>query len=75
MEQKQNSFQLNILRWTGLRMIPLKTPYKEYIDRPKLTEQRKPDLLVYSSSGTNKKKLLYSTKSNDAKVSIAISLN
>ena len=30
-------------------MIPLTTQYDEYIDRPKLTEQKKP-IWVYSSS-------------------------
>ena len=37
-----------ILRWTSFLMITLTFLYDEYIDRPKLTEQKKP-IWVYSS--------------------------
>ena len=38
----KNYFFLYILRVTGFSMIPPTTLYDEYIDRPKLTEQKKP---------------------------------
>ena len=33
-------FLLYVLRWTGCLMIPLTTPYDEYIDMPELTLQK-----------------------------------
>ena len=41
-ENKKKSFLFNILRWTSFLMIPVSTLYDEYIDRPKLTEQKNP---------------------------------
>ena len=38
-----------MLRWTCFLMIPLSFLYDEYIDRPKLSEQKKP-IWIYSSS-------------------------
>ena len=47
-------------------MIPIATLYYEYIDPPKLSEQKKP-IWVYSSSppqeGTEQKKFYWSTNS------------
>ena len=40
---------IRFLRWTHILMLPLKFFYDEYIDRPKLPEQRKTNW-VYSSS-------------------------
>ena len=39
---KQKHFYFQILGWTNFLMIPLTFLYDEYIDRPKLTEQKKP---------------------------------
>ena len=39
--KSEKSFQFRILHWTGFSMIPLTILYDEYIDRPKLTEQKK----------------------------------
>ena len=41
-QQLKKSFLFHILRWTGFLMVPLTTLYDYYIDRPKLTEQKKP---------------------------------
>ena len=38
----KKSFQFRILRWTSFLMIPLTILHDEYIDRPKLTEQKNP---------------------------------
>ena len=38
----KKSFLLRILRWMRFLMIPLSFLYDEYIDRPKLSEQKKP---------------------------------
>ena len=38
----KKSFSFHILRWRGFLMIPLTTLYDQYIDRSKLTEQKKP---------------------------------
>ena len=38
----QNSFSFRILRWTSFLMIPITFLYDEYIDRPKLSEPKKP---------------------------------
>ena len=35
-------FLFRILRWTSFFMIPLTFLYGEYIDRPKLSQQKKP---------------------------------
>ena len=40
--ENQKNFQSHILRWTSFLMIPVSTLYDEYIDRPKLTEQKNP---------------------------------
>ena len=38
----KKSFKFPILRWTSFLVIPLLFLYDEYIDRPKLSEQKKP---------------------------------
>ena len=43
-------FKFLILCWTGSLIIPLTTLYDDYIDRPKLTEQKKKPIWVYSAS-------------------------
>ena len=45
---EKKTFLFRIPRWTSFLMIPLKFLYNEYINRPKLSEQRKP-IRVYSS--------------------------
>ena len=40
MEIKKNSSLFHIRCWTGFLMIQLTTVYDNYIDRPKLTEER-----------------------------------
>ena len=37
---KEISFKFRILRWASFLMIPLTFLYDEYIDRPKLSEQK-----------------------------------
>ena len=41
-KKSKKSFQFHILRWTSFLMTPVSTLYDEYIDRPKLTEQKNP---------------------------------
>ena len=38
----KNLFIFQILHWTSFLVIPLTFLYDEYIDRPELTEQKKP---------------------------------
>ena len=42
----EKSFHFRTLRWTGFLMIPLIFLYVEYIDRPKLSEQKKTRLSI-----------------------------
>ena len=45
-EKNQIQEILNILRWAGFLILPLSFLYDEYIDRPKLTEQKPISVLV-----------------------------
>ena len=59
--KSKKSFQFHILRWTSFLMMPVSTLYDEYIDRPKLTEQKNPFEYIVPppSRGAGKNMILY----------------
>ena len=65
-KKKRNSnksFKFRFLRWTRFLMIPLTFFYDEYIDRPKLSEQKKNPfeyIVPPSTSGVGTKKCILS---------------